>query len=118
MYQEDIQSNYWPTHSTTKMPDQAHILQVPDRLPDNSVGETCIKSAEGNMPKLKLPDDFDEKSERALEQLEKYAAVCFWCGYGYAEYSPKLEDEHFAHHCPDAPEELRENARFRLLNCY
>jgi hypothetical protein len=67
------------------------------------------------MPKLKLPDEFDEKSERALNQLEKYAAACFWCGHGYEEYSPELEDEHFANHCPDAPEELRESARKRLM---
>ena len=66
------------------------------------------------MPKLRLPDDFDEKSERALKQLKKFAASCFWCGYGYKEYSSELEDEHFAYHCPDAPEELKENARKRL----
>jgi len=33
----------------------------------------------------------------------------------YDEYNPKAEDEHFAHNCPDAPEELREHAKKRLL---
>jgi hypothetical protein len=67
------------------------------------------------MPKIKFPDDFDEKSERALKQLGRYAAACFWCGHGYKEYSAELEDEHFAYHCPDAPEELLEGARKRLM---
>ena len=66
------------------------------------------------MPEIKFPPDFDEKSERALKQLGKYAAACFWCGHGYEEYTSEVEDEHFAHHCPDAPEELREGARKRL----
>jgi hypothetical protein len=41
--------------------------------------------------------------------------VCFWCGHGYEKYSRKAEDEHFAYHCPDSPDELRESARKRLL---
>ena len=67
------------------------------------------------MPRLKLPPDWEKKSKRALNQLEQYAATCFWCGYGYEEYSPELEDDHFAFHCADAPEELREGARKRLM---
>ncbi len=62
------------------------------------------------MPKLRLPNDWKQKTRRALRRLNKYAAVCFWCGHGYAEYSKQLEDEHFAHHCPDAPEELKKRA--------
>ena len=67
------------------------------------------------MPKIKFPPDYDEKSGRALKQLGRYAAACLWCGHGYKEYSPELEDEHFAYHYPDAPEELREGARKRLM---
>jgi hypothetical protein len=66
------------------------------------------------MPRLKLPPDWEKKSKRAFKQLEQYAATCFWCGYGYEEYSPELEGNHFAFHCPDAPEELKESAKARL----
>jgi hypothetical protein len=31
---------------------------------------------------------------------------CLWCGHGYVEYSPEIENRHFAHHCPGAPEEV------------
>jgi hypothetical protein len=37
-----------------------------------------------------------------------------WCDHVYVEYNPTTEDQHFAHHCPDAPQELRESARNRL----
>jgi hypothetical protein len=40
--------------------------------------------------------------------------ICLWCGHRYADYSPKIEAEHFAKHCPEAPEELKETARARL----
>jgi hypothetical protein len=67
------------------------------------------------MPKLHIPRDAKQKIKRAVQQLEIYGAVCMWCGYGYARYTPELEDEHFANHCPEAPEELKDNARRRLL---
>ena len=68
------------------------------------------------MPKLNLPKDHKKRTRRALKRLPKYAAVCFWCGHGYAEYSQEIEDEHFAHHCPDAPRELQEIARKQSAN--
>jgi hypothetical protein len=33
------------------------------------------------------------------------------CDHVYANYTPELEDRHFANHCPDAPETLKEAAR-------
>jgi hypothetical protein len=82
----------------------------PDRLGDELVPETDRET----MQKLSLPPDCDKKSASALKRLEKYAAACLWCSHGYEEYSPKLEDEHFAYHCTDAPEKLKANARSRL----
>jgi hypothetical protein len=35
-------------------------------------------------------------------------------GTATKEYTPELEDEHFAHNCPDAPEQLRKPALARL----
>jgi hypothetical protein len=64
---------------------------------------------------LNVPPDADEKVERALSQLETCKAACLWCGHGYDEYNAKAEDEHFAYNCPDAPEELREIAKRRLV---
>ena len=37
------------------------------------------------------------------------------CDHVYANYTPELEDRHFANHCPDAPETLKEAARARLV---
>jgi DNA-binding transcriptional regulator/RsmH inhibitor MraZ len=63
---------------------------------------------------IDAPLDIGEKAERAVRQLGKYQAACIWCAHGYDEYSPKAEDEHFAYNCPEAPEELRDNAKRRL----
>jgi hypothetical protein len=72
----------------------------------------------GGVP-INFPEDTADKIKRAAEQRDSYAAVCFWCGYGYDEYTRKAENEHFAYHCPDAPEALRESAKKRLtLNDY
>jgi hypothetical protein len=68
------------------------------------------------MPRIFLPKDWKFKATRAVTKLNRRGVVgaCFWCGHGYREYSPKLEDEHFAYHCTDAPAELKKNARSRL----
>jgi hypothetical protein len=39
---------------------------------------------------------------------------CLWCNHVYAEYSPKNENRHFAHHCPNAPAKLKNAALARL----
>jgi hypothetical protein len=64
--------------------------------------------------RIVMPPDVEQKIHRAFEQLATHAAVCFWCGHGYPEFNAKAEAEHFAHHCPDAQEELKENASRRL----
>jgi hypothetical protein len=76
--------------------------------------QTSAEADAGGVP-ISLPLDADEKAERAFAQLQTYEAACFWCGHGYDEYNAKAEDEHFAYNCPDAPEELREHAKKRLL---
>jgi hypothetical protein len=40
--------------------------------------------------------------------------ICLWCDHRYADYNPKIEAEHFAKHCPEAPAQLKESARARL----
>jgi hypothetical protein len=85
------------------------LLTCPEHLLQPSEMENV-----GGVP-ITVPADAVEKAERAFSQLETYEAACFWCGYGYVEYTAKTEDDHFAYNCPDAPEELRENAKKRLL---
>ena len=44
----------------------------------------------------------------------KVVGWCLHCDHVYAEYSPKLQDWHFAHECPGAPEALKQAARARF----
>jgi hypothetical protein len=68
------------------------------------------------MPRLHLPADAEANVRRAVRNAKKpgVVAACLWCGHGYSQYSHKLEDEHFANACPNAPEELRASAKKRL----
>jgi hypothetical protein len=50
----------------------------------------------------------------AQSDPNEVVGFCLWCDHRYADYSPKIEAEHFAHHCPEAPEQLKESARARL----
>ena len=42
------------------------------------------------------------------------AGFCMWCTHVYVDYNRQTENEHFANHCPRAPEQLKESARKRL----
>lgn len=70
------------------------------------------------MPRINLPPDAGAKILRAVRNAKKpgVVAACFWCGHGYTEYNHRLEDEHFANVCPNAPEELKASAKKRLLS--
>jgi len=45
-------------------------------------------------------------------EIEPGASVgfCLWCDHVYVEYSPKIEKQHFAYHCPGAPEKLKQTS--------
>jgi hypothetical protein len=75
--------------------------------------ESVPEPGEG-LTRIKFPPDYKTKAKRAVKQAQKYGAACFWCGQGYEEYSRALEDEHFAHYCPEAPEQLKQIARKRI----
>lgn len=47
-------------------------------------------------------------------ELSKVVGFCLWCDHTYAEYNSRIEDLHFGHDCPGAPEDLRQSARERL----
>jgi hypothetical protein len=47
---------------------------------------------------------------------EESVGFCVWCSHVYVDYSPAIENQHFAYHCPEAPEELKSGARLRLAN--
>ncbi len=40
---------------------------------------------------------------------------CLWCDHVYSEWSPAIQDQHFALHCPGAPEQSRLAARASFL---
>ena len=48
-------------------------------------------------------------------ELNKVVGWCFHCSHVYVEYDPKIENLHFANHCPGVPEELKKSARERLV---
>src|SRR5207244_12379314 len=54
--------------------------------------------------------------ECGCSEIEPGEAVgwCPHCHHLYANYSPEIENQHFAYHCPEAPEVLKESARARL----
>jgi hypothetical protein len=46
--------------------------------------------------------------------FDKVVGWCFHCDHVYATYTPELDNQHFAYHCPDAPKTVKEAARARL----
>jgi hypothetical protein len=78
-----------------------------------TTGELEAAKEAGAVP-IQFPPDMPEKLSRVLRGSTPYAGFCIWCAYRYEEYSPKLEAEHFAYNCTDAPDELRENFRRQL----
>jgi hypothetical protein len=63
---------------------------------------------------IQFPPDTEAKLKRSIKQAARYGAACFWCGHGYRKYSLQMEDEHFAYHCPNAPEKAKLEAMSRL----
>jgi hypothetical protein len=39
---------------------------------------------------------------------------CLWCNHVYVKWNLLIQDEHFAHHCPGAPAQSRQNAQVSL----
>jgi hypothetical protein len=39
---------------------------------------------------------------------------CLHCDHVYADYTPKIENQHFAHHCLGVPPELKQYAAAKL----
>ena len=39
---------------------------------------------------------------------------CFWCNHVYSKWSPVIQEQHFAHHCPGAPAQSRQDAHASL----
>ena len=44
----------------------------------------------------------------------KVVGWCLHCDHVYANYTPEIENRHFANHCPGAPETVKQAARARL----
>jgi hypothetical protein len=78
------------------------------------VAEDVSNEQEPGVSRIEVPSDFWQRADDVFGQLENYAAVCVWCGHGYDIFTPQTEDEHFAHDCPNAPEQLKKTALARL----
>lgn len=65
---------------------------------------------------IEFPAVMLENLSLSNDDSKTYVGFCLWCGHGYEQYSPVLEAEHFAYHCPNAPDEHRANAKKRLSN--
>jgi hypothetical protein len=50
----------------------------------------------------------------AEAETSKIVGRCCHCDRVYLDYSPVIEDRHFANDCPDVPEEAKKSARERL----
>jgi len=46
--------------------------------------------------------------------LSEVVGWCLHCDHVYVNYTPEIQDEHFAYHCPGAPQTSREAARAKL----
>lgn len=88
------------------------LRACPEHENDLTAAERYVVKEAGAVP-IHFPPDIEERVERANSQ-PRCVAWCWWCGHGYGRYTHQLEDAHFAFHCPDAPEELKQNARRSL----
>jgi hypothetical protein len=48
------------------------------------------------------------------EVIEKTNTQFSHCDHVYANYTPEIENRHFAYDCPDVPETVKQAARTRL----
>jgi len=51
----------------------------------------------------------------AKAELSNVVGWCLHCDHVYVNYSPEIEDRHFANDCPSAPEQLKKSAGERLV---
>lgn len=51
----------------------------------------------------------------AEAEFSNVVGWCLHCDHVYVNYSPEIENRHFASDCPGAPEELKKSARERLV---
>ena len=81
-----------------------------ERPPDAVEIDFCILSAERQQS---LPT-----CNCGCAEIESGASVgfCAWCSHRYRDYSPTIEADHFAKHCPCAPDEVKSSARETLAH--
>lgn len=70
---------------------------------------------EGGAVEIQFPTNLPEVLRQMAKNDKSYGAFCIWCGSGYT-YTRKLQAEHFAYNCPEAPEGLKEHMRLVLTS--
>lgn len=63
---------------------------------------------------IQFPPDLAKRVTRGIAQGKQYAGFCIWCGHGYDRYTRKIEAEHLAYDCPNAPKKLKDDLKRRL----
>ena len=75
-------------------------------------------SAEGAVETISIPDLNAPRShcECGCKDIDASEIVgwCLHCDHVYAHYTPKIENRHFALHCPGAPLGLKQYAAARI----
>ena len=65
---------------------------------------------------IKFPDDWQHSNQVHCQcgctdaDTSEVVGWCLWCDHVYTEYTPAIQDDHFAHHCLEAPTKLKEVA--------
>ncbi len=76
--------------------------------------------SEGGLVEIKFPDNWQHSNQPHCEcgcadtDASEIVGWCLHCDHVYANYTPEIENRHFANHCPGVPETVREASRARL----
>jgi hypothetical protein len=89
-----------------------HKEQEP--MPEEALPEGVVE--------VKFPPDWQHTPQAHCQcgcsEIDLIGVVgwCLHCDHVYANYTPKVENRHFAYYCPGVPETVKEAARARLAS--
>lgn len=80
--------------------------------------ERCLAETRSSAMQTKMKQDASplRNCECGCEDIDGSMIVgwCLHCSHVYTIYTPEIQDQHFAKHCPAAPETLKKSSRARL----
>ncbi len=81
---------------------------------DVEPSQACSRKPEDDLAAIDFPANLERTVQIAVKRLSSFPACCLWCGRGYAVYTRKIEANHLAYHCLEAPLELQITCREQL----